>query len=292
MQKEILHVQNLVKRRGSVLAVDDISFSVNSQSLLSILGPNGAGKTTTLECIEGLLHPDSGRIGITADRIGIQLQNSSLPKALTVNEAMRLFCAYRNVPARYDLLKRFGLNDRGSSEFSKLSVGQQRRLALALALIHDPELLFLDEPSAGLDVANRVELHSIIRELKTEGRTIILATHDMAEAETLSDRIIIMLNGKIVEDSSPMELTSAAGTYSKITVKSENNSLLALPPDSRRITEKQTTDGYTVFFCTEAGETAGFILDWINKNNDRLIDFRIERPSLEERFIEITGAAQ
>src|SRR5690606_34139766 len=180
------------------VSVDGITFSVEPGMIFGMLGPNGAGKTTTLECLEGIRTPDAGRLRVAGidpshDRralrsvIGVQLQSSGMPESITPDEAMVLFCAYHGVAPRVDLLDRLGLSAKRKTQYHELSTGQQRRLALALAVAHKPRVIFLDEPTAGLDVQTRVELHTMMHELKDEGATIILATHDMAEAEEMSD---------------------------------------------------------------------------------------------------------
>ena len=245
MDNTIITVDKLEKKYGSSTAVDKISFEIERGSLVSILGPNGAGKTTTLECMEGLKTPTGGTVSINGGgehSIGIQLQSSALPGNLTVIELMKLFCAYRRIQPRLELLERFGLNDKLKTRFCSLSTGQKRRLGLVLSVIHNPEVLFLDEPTAGLDVESRLELHGIIEELKYAGTTILLATHDMAEAENLSDRIIILLNGKIAADGSPAEITSAGDSLSKISVKTRDNTVktsLSLIPAAGRLPYKR-----------------------------------------------------
>ncbi len=189
-----IEVSDFRKTYGDVTAVDDISFTVGRGEIFGLLGPNGAGKTTTLECLEGLRRPDAGRLdifGVDPAReprrlnglIGVQLQASSLPHTMTCDDAMRFFCAYHGVTPRWDLLDRMGLGEKRDTQYDELSTGLQRRLALALAIAHEPEVLILDEPTAGLDVASRAELHRMIAELSEAGTTILLATHDMAEAE-------------------------------------------------------------------------------------------------------------
>jgi ABC-2 type transport system ATP-binding protein len=168
-----------------------------------VLGPNGAGKTTTLECLEGLRTPDAGHLEVLGVDVaatrpprgacsGVQLQVAGLPATMRVGEAMRFFCAYRGVPTRDDLLERFGLTGKMTHP-TALSGGQQRRLVLALALAHDPAVLVLDEPTSGLDVPSRAELHACCASSRPLGTTILLATHDMAEAESLCDRVAIVL---------------------------------------------------------------------------------------------------
>ncbi|UCG24912.1 MAG: ABC transporter ATP-binding protein, partial [Chloroflexota bacterium] len=194
MRDSVIVVNDFRKVYGDFVAVDGITFDVQQGEIFGLLGPNGAGKTSTLESLEGLRAPDGGSLVVAGvdpakeprklrNVIGVQLQSSGLPETITPNEAMKFFGAYHDVPPRYELLERLGLGEKRNAQFHQLSTGQQRRLALALAVAHEPQVLFLDEPTAGLDVASRVELHDLIRERQAQGATIILATHDMAEAE-------------------------------------------------------------------------------------------------------------
>ncbi|MGB9552996.1 MAG: ABC transporter ATP-binding protein [bacterium] len=226
MEKFVITIHDLTKSYGQVLAVDHISFEVREGEIFGLLGPNGAGKTTTLECLEGLRLPDSGEMrimgvdplrnpGSLRDLIGVQLQSSGLPPNMTVGEAMRFFCAYHGRAPRFDLLERLGLEDKVDAPYCTLSYGLQRRLALSLAIAHQPPVVILDEPTAGLDVPSRVELHQIMEELRKEGVTILLATHDMSEAEKMADRVAILLKGKIVVVSTPLELTATGSPLPK-----------------------------------------------------------------------------
>ena len=210
MNNSIIEVKNFRKVYGDFVAVDNISFDVRKGEIFGLLGPNGAGKTTTLESLEGIRNPDGGMLRVAnvnptreprklRNVIGVQLQSAGLPESITPDEAMKFFCAYHGAAPRFDLLERLGLAEKRKAQFYELSTGQQRRLSLALAIAHNPQVLFLDEPTAGLDVATRVELHDLMRELQTNGTTIILATHDMAEAEEMSDRVAILLNGKLAD---------------------------------------------------------------------------------------------
>ena len=151
----------------------------------------------------------------------MQLQTSGLPDTIRVDEAMKLFCAYHGVPPRCDLLNRLGLTEKRSAQYHQLSAGQQRRLALALAVAHNPPVLFLDEPTAGLDVPSRIELHNLMRELRAEGTTTVLATHDMAEAEEITDRVAILLRGKIAATGSPLELAATGASVTKISLRTK-----------------------------------------------------------------------
>jgi ABC-2 type transport system ATP-binding protein len=293
----IVSVQELTKEYGGKKAVDSISFSVAKGEIFGLLGPNGAGKTTTLECLEGIRHPDSGVMqimGIDPVRepgklrslIGVQLQSGGLPATIKVREAMQFFSAYHKVAPRMDLIKRLNLEEKKEAEYHTLSTGQQRRLALALAVAHGPALLFLDEPTAGLDVASRSELHRLMVELKEEGTTIILSTHDMAEAEEMADRVAILLQGQIVSIGTPRELTATGSGLTKISVRTANNTAagVVFPAVAKQISK----DEYTIFFSSDIGPTVSAIIAHIEQKEDILIDLRVERPTLEERFLELT----
>ena len=232
-------VQDFRKTYGTFTAVDGIDFAVDEGEIFGLLGPNGAGKTTTLECLEGLRRPTDGTLRVMGidpaqdgrrlrDAIGVQLQTSGLPETMRVEEAMRFFCAYHGIAPRTDLLDRMGLDAKLDAQYGTLSTGQQRRLALALALAHDPPVVFLDEPTAGLDVATRAELHALVRELRERGVALILATHDMAEAESLADRVAILLHGRIVATGTPKALTAAAADLTRVSVRSEMATLSTL----------------------------------------------------------------
>jgi len=222
--------------------------------------------------------------------IGVQLQTSGLPDSIRVDEALKFFSAYHGLAPRYDLLDRLGLAEKRRAQYHQLSAGLQRRLALALAVAHDPPVLFLDEPTAGLDVPSRVELHNLMRELQAAGTTIILATHDMAEAEEMSDRVAILLKGKIVTIGSPMEITAAGAGLTKVSVRTQDSSLsdpaITFPAVSQRVSK----DEYAIYFSTDIGPTVAAIIAHVEAQEDTLIDLRVERPSLEDRFLEITIA--
>lgn len=299
MEDTVLSVTELQKAYGQSMAVDGISFDLHRGEILGLLGPNGAGKTTTLECLEGIRRPDRGTmniLGIDPTRggrklqplIGVQLQTSALPASMRVDEAMQFFCAYHAVAPRLDLLEQMGLGEKRRSQYRELSVGQQRRLALALAVAHRPPVLFLDEPTAGLDVGSRAELHAMMQELKSKGTSILLATHDMAEAEKLSDRVAILLKGKIVATGTPRELTARGSGYTKVSVRTENAVLSKNGAGFPAVTQRVLTPEYATFFSTDPGPTVSAILAYVSAQNDKLIDLRVERPSLEERFLEIT----
>ena len=300
MDEKVISIKDFTKNYDDFIAVDNISLEVFRGEIFGLLGPNGAGKTTTLECLEGLRQPDVGSMkilnvdpqrepGKLRNLIGVQLQTSSLPDNMTVEESLKIFSAYHGVPPQDELLSRMGLEEKKKTQYHQLSAGQQRRLELALALNHDPQVIILDEPTAGLDVASRTELHSMMQELKSQGTTLILATHDMAEAEKMTDRIAILLRGEIVATGSPRELTAKGSGLTKISVSSEGSILHQYSDTFPAVTQQSVNEEYSIYFSTDPGPTVTAILDYLNTNEDKLIDLRVERPSLEERFLEITS---
>ncbi len=305
MNNSIIELKGFRKVYGDLVAVDGISFEVKHGEIFGLLGPNGAGKTSTLETLEGLRAPDGGSLQVMGmdpthesrklrNLIGVQLQTSGLPDNIRVNEAMKLFCAYHGVAPRYNLLERLGLAEKMNTQYYMLSAGLQRRLALALAIAHNPSVLFLDEPTAGLDVPSRVELHNLMRELKEEGTTILLATHDMAEAEKMADRVAILLHGKIVTTGSPRELTATGTGLTKISVHTDGPSLSDPNITFPAVSQHSVKDDYAIYYSTDPGPTVSAIIAHIKGQKDTLIDLRVERPSLEDRFLELTntGGAQ
>lgn len=302
MNETIVSVDKLVKRYGDHTAVSGASFEVQKGEVFGLLGPNGAGKTTTLECLEGMRRPDGGTLRVAdcdpaADTkqlrsiLGVQLQSSSLPDAILPGEAMDLICAWHNLPSRRDLLIRFGMEDLLKKQYHALSTGQKRRLHLALALACDPQVVVLDEPTAGLDVQARASLHDAIRELKAQGVTILLATHDMAEAESLCDRIAILVKGKVVTIGTPTEITSAGDSQTRITLRTKKSSLLP-GTDVGAARFQSQTDDYGTWLCDDTAEAVTALLQLVKENADTVEDLRVERPSLEERFLEmVEGSA-
>jgi ABC-2 type transport system ATP-binding protein len=293
-------VRELHKRYGETVAVDGLSFSVPQGTIYGLLGPNGAGKTTSLECIEGLRAPDGGSISVMGvdptahperlwDRIGVQLQESGLPGTMTPREAVAFFCRYHKRRPRYEMLERFGLGEEMDKQYANLSTGRRRRLALALAVVHEPALLFLDEPTAGLDVESRLELHGLMRELREEGISIVLSTHDMAEAEKLCDGIGILLKGRLAIEGTPSRITAAGDRRTKIRVASTRSSISRDAPAIAGATVTDSEDGYAAFWSDTPADSVAAILAFLKEQDDELVDLRVERPTLEERFMEITA---
>jgi len=299
MNESIIQVKDFRKTYGSFVAVDGISFDVRRGEIFGLLGPNGAGKTSTLESLEGLRRTDGGSLriaGIDPSRqarqlravIGVQLQTSGLPDSFRVEEAMRFFCAYHGVATRDDLIERVGLSDKRRAQYHELSGGQQRRLALALAVAHKPPVVFLDEPTAGLDVASRAMLHELMRELQVGGTTILLATHDMAEASQMATRVAILLHGRIAAIGTPMELTATGAGLTKISVYTEADCLARADAAFPAVRQVQRQENYFVYFSTDVGPTVSALITYIQAQGDTLVDLRVERPTLEDRFLEIT----
>src|SRR5271170_7691580 len=226
-----IEVLNLTKRYGDVQALRGVSFAVNEGEVFGLLGPNGAGKTSTVEILEGLRTPDSGSVSVcgldpqTSGAefkyiIGAALQATALPDKMRVREALDLFGSfYPRRRGTKELLGRFGLEEKRNAFYSQLSGGQKQRLALAMALVNDPQVFFLDEPTAGLDPQVRREIYDIIEELKKENKTIVLTTHYIEEAEKLCDRVAIVDHGKLIATGTPKELKGRSANTTRVEVR-------------------------------------------------------------------------
>ena len=295
MKENIVEINGLKKKYNNFTAVNNISFSIKKGEILALLGPNGAGKTTTLECLEGILEPTEGEILVNELNIktkqskirkvmGVQLQSSSLPSTMTVEECISLFCSYYNINPQQDLLKRFQLEHLKKKCYGQLSVGQQRRLVLAIAIAHKPKILILDEPTAGLDVVSRIELHKIIQELRDDDTSILLASHDMAEVEKLADKVVVLLNGEIVKEGSPEEISQSMSKLTKISIKTEEpiDNYEEISESIEKIKENDN------FYAQDINEMLYKLVNNVNKNNNKIIDLKVERPNLEETFIKLT----
>jgi ABC-2 type transport system ATP-binding protein len=294
-----VQVRGLKKYYGETTAVDDLSFSVGRGEIFGLLGPNGAGKTTTLECIEGLRTPDGGKIDVGGidpsshhgklwNLIGVQLQTSGLPASMTPKEALVFFSRYHGKNPDFGVLERMGLSGKTDDQYGNLSTGQQRRLSISLAAAHGPEILFLDEPTAGLDVESRLELHSLMRKFREDGKTIILATHDMAEAEKLCDTIVIIIDGKAAITGSPAQITAAGDKRTKISVSTRLGTVAENRPALPEAQIMSVQNGYTYYHSENPGADLTVLLSFLTEKGDEIVDLRAERPSLEERFLEIT----
>jgi len=291
-----LKVENLKKSYGSIEVLKGISFQVNEGEIFGLLGANGAGKSTTLECIEGVKSYNSGLIEVFGKSItnnkdlhkllGVQLQSTSLQSNITVYESMKFYCNWQKIKVRTDLLDKFGLETLYNKQYCHLSIGQKRRLHLALAICNSPKILILDEPTAGLDVQGRIELHQEIRLLKGSGVTIILASHDMAEVEMLCDRIAIVVKGEVKFSGSSEEMTSEGNKDKKIKIRTTDNHVFNIKEFKHSKIEGRRSD-YITLLSGDIERSLSEILDIINTHNDKILDLNIEGLSLEERFVEV-----
>jgi len=279
----VLQVDSLMKSYGSNQVVQGISFHVNSGEIFGLLGINGAGKTTTLECIEGIRKYDCGEITLKG-KVGVQLQSSSLPGNIKAFEAIKLFSKWNKVPINFKSIENFGLDNLKNKQYKEMSTGQKRRLHLALAMIGDPDIIFLDEPTAGLDVEGRVSLHKEIQKLKQQGKTIILASHDMAEVETLCDRIAILKKGHIAFIGTARELINEIGGQSRIHLKT----ITPLETDQLEQCHYEGEEhSYSVYAANSISGALLELLTIAKKQELMVIDVKIERATLEQRFIDI-----
>jgi ABC-2 type transport system ATP-binding protein len=297
----VLQVENLVKRYADVEAVRGVSFAVKEGEVFGLLGPNGAGKTTTIEILEGLRTLDSGKVSVCGldpqrnseqlkNEIGAALQSTSLPDKLRTFEALRLFASFysrRRNPE--ELLRRFGLEDKRDTFYSKLSGGQKQRLALAMALVNDPRVLFLDEPTAGLDPQVRREIYDIIEELKREKKTIVMTTHYIEEAERLCDRVAIVDHGKVIAMGTPRELKERSGDKTRIEVRlARQESELALR-GLDGVSDCRNFNGGYVLHCQRPPQAIVALVKHLEAQGNELVSLEIATPSLEDVFIELTG---
>jgi ABC-2 type transport system ATP-binding protein len=296
-------VQDLRKSYGSVEAVKGIDLLVFPGEIFGLLGPNGAGKTTTIEILEGLRPRSGGDVSVLGfdpalqanqikDRIGVCLQATNLPDKMTVAEALELFAAfYSEQTDRTALLQRLQLWEKRDAQYKTLSGGQKQRVALALALLNNPQLLFLDEPTTGLDPQVRREIHGVIQELKEGNRSILLTTHYIDEAERLCDRVAIIDGGKIIEQGRPREIQERVlgQTLVQITV----NQAVALEQLSEQLRREKGTvsqDGRTVSVqVTTPAPAIVELVRWVEKQQLTLLDIQMKTPTLEDVFIELTG---
>jgi ABC-2 type transport system ATP-binding protein len=299
----VISVQDLHKNYGAVEAVRGIDLDIPSGEVFGLLGPNGAGKTTTIEILEGLRPRTSGKVSVLGfdpavetkeikNRIGVCLQATNLPDKMKVHEALELFDAfYTRHTDRDQLVKRLQLWDKKDALYKSLSGGQKQRVALALALLNDPSLLFLDEPTTGLDPQVRHEIHGVIQELKENRRTILITTHYIEEAERLCDRVAIIDAGKIIELGTPREIQQRVLGHSLVEVTANEALPLDQLPEALR-SEKYTTrdEGRTLSIQTDApAPSIVELVKWIDQHGLRLIDIHLKRPTLEDVFIELTG---
>jgi ABC-2 type transport system ATP-binding protein len=296
----VVEVAGLRKRYGSLLAVDDVSFEVQHGEIFGLIGPNGAGKTTTMECVEGVRTPDSGRISVLGlspfrdvyalqQRVGVQLQEAQLQKRVKVREAVALWASlYKTKVDTERLLGQLGLQDKRNAWFMTLSGGQKQRLFIALALINDPELVFLDELTTGLDPQARRAIWDLIRGIRARDKTIFLTTHLMEEAERLCDRVAIIDHGRIVDIDSPAALIRRHCPQRTVILTTDDGSadakLGAIPS-----VEVARGENGVLSVRGDGAELMTSVIQCLADHRIRVTDVQTVVPTLEDVFLKLTG---
>lgn len=296
----VIEVKNLHKTYGRVMAVEAVSFEVHKGEIFGLVGPNGAGKTTSVECIEGLRRPDGGELRVLGldpgrdgyalrERIGVQLQESALQNRIRVWEALDLFAS---LSARYvpwePLLNRLGLAEKRNSPFAKLSGGQKQRLYIALALVNDPEIVFLDELTTGLDPQARRAMWDLVRQVRDRGKTVVLTTHFMEEAERLCDRVAVMDHGRIVALDTPEKLIQSIGAESRVVFGLVEPADLTGLNDLKDVSRTEQT-GDRVIVYGRSDQIVVEVVKFLSANSVRFCDLRTERPTMDDVFLSLTG---
>jgi len=296
---KVIEVNNLIKNYGKIKAVDGVSFDVNEGEIFGMVGPNGAGKTTTIECIEGLRKPDEGIINVlnlnpSTDRekfyekVGVQLQETNYQDKIKVYEICELFASLYKKPLNYtDLLKRFGLYDFKNGFVMKLSGGQKQKLSIILALISNPEIIFLDEITTGLDPKARRDMWEIVKELKDEGKTIFLTTHYMEEAEFLCDRVAIIDKGKIVELDTPEKLIEKSGIEDMISFETKDINIEELKK-VKGVNKVSFKNGEVTIYG-RGEDLLKEVVDYLYLNRIYFKNLKTKKPNLEDTFLKFTG---
>ena len=303
----IVQVQGLHKTYGATVAVEDVSFEVHEDEIFGMVGPNGAGKTTTIECLEGLRKPDRGMVRVLGvdpqhasqvlrEHTGMQLQQSNLPDRMKVWEALDLYSSFYPKAADWkELLVQLGLEEKRNTPFSKLSGGQKQRLFIALALLPDPQLVFLDELTTGLDPQARHAIWDLVREVRLKGKTILLTTHYMEEAERLCDRVAILDHSRIVALDTPAALIRALGAEERVVF----SPLRTLPVgfekalgDATQGAARVEVQGGWVTIHGKNGQSVPLVSEVVSLLTGLGIpfrDLRTEQPNLEDVFLSLTG---
>ncbi|MGZ5442619.1 MAG: ABC transporter ATP-binding protein [Thermoanaerobaculia bacterium] len=298
----MIRIERLTRRYGETLALDDVTLEVAAGDVTGLLGPNGAGKTTLVETLEGLRVPTSGTVRVLGldpgrearalrERIGVQLQSTAVPLDLTPLETLRLFGAFfRKALPPQEVLQRTRLADQARVRNSALSGGQRQRLAVAMALINDPELVILDEPTSGLDPAARRELHRDIAEMKSAKRTVLLSTHYIEEAEKLCDRVILLRAGKVVADGSPAQLIENATGAAELSIVLAGTFDPAPLLNAGAVAHEREGDRQR-FTAANPDAAMAALSEVLRTPGAKLVDVRMKRPSLEDVYLQLVGDA-
>ena len=299
----VVKVERLRKTYRETIAVDEVSFEVHEGEIFGMVGPNGAGKTTTIECLEGLRKPDWGTVRVLGldpqrdgqtlrVRTGMQLQQSNLPDRMKVWEALDLYASFYPRAANWqDMLLQLGLEEKRNTPFSKLSGGQKQRLFVALALLPDPQLVFLDELTTGLDPQARHVIWDLVREVRSKGKTILLTTHFMEEAERLCDRVAILDHGRIVALDTPAALIRSLGLEERVAFSVDGT----LPPAFQKdlsLSAQVDVQGDRVVVHGKQGQKVPLVSEVVRLLTEQGIQFRdlrTEQPNLEDVFLKFTG---
>jgi ABC-2 type transport system ATP-binding protein len=300
MTKTVIEVKNLKKTYGKVIAVEDVSFQVQAGEIFGLLGPNGAGKTTTVECLQGLRQADAGHIRVLSldprveirelrRQIGSQLQQSALPDRIKVWEALDLFSSVDHCASNWEkLLEQWGLADKRNANYSSLSGGQKQRLFIALALVNNPKIVFLDEMTTGLDPGARRTAWELIRAIRDKGTTIVLVTHFMEEAERLCDRIAIVDRGRVIAIDSPQSLIAANAGAIRVVFSVENGTAVAFLSDLPQV--KNVIKKGPRVEVEGNGPVLAMVAASLVEHGIVPSDLKIEQPNLEDIFLKITGS--
>ena len=297
-----IEARGLLKRYGDVTAVDGLDLELCRGRCLGLLGPNGAGKTTTVSMLVGLTEPDAGEVRVLGSRwrddasgireqIGVQLQETALTDKLTVRELLDVFRSfYREGRTVREVIALVGLEEKTDAQYRTLSGGQRQRLALGCALVNRPQLLFLDEPTTGLDPQGRRRVWEIVAQFRADGGTVLLTTHYMEEAESLCDEVVIVDHGRVIARGSPAVLVDSLGADSLIEFSLEDGALsqdaLAALPGVLRV---KTGDASAVLHVRTTHESLPALLDLVRRSDFALGDLRTHRPTLEDVFVSLTG---
>ena len=296
----VIKVEHLRKVYGKVVAVNDISFEVQEGEIFGMVGPNGAGKTTTIECLESLRNPDSGKISVLGlnprndgyalrERIGIQLQEATLYDRIRVWEALDLFASFYHHSIDWNsLLETLGMEDKRNSYINKLSGGQKQRLYIALALVNDPELIFLDELTTGLDPQGRRMMWKLVQDIRNQGKTVFLTTHYMEEAEQLCNRVAIIDRGNIIALDTPENLIRSLGVDSRIIFSVKEPFEIDHLKKLKRVSRVECSNERVIVYG-QGEKLVGEVVNMLTVDGVHFHDLRTEQPTLDDVFLTLTG---